>query len=53
VDIYGHYAAKYIADDWVVARDTNNNPLVESTFAKTLYEDDEIHILYTASRTLY
>jgi hypothetical protein len=47
VDIYGQYAAKYTADDWQVARDTNNNPLVESTFAKTLYEDDEIHILYT------
>jgi hypothetical protein len=47
IDIYSAYTAKYITDNWVVARDTNNNPLVESTFAKTLYEDDEIHILYT------
>jgi hypothetical protein len=47
IDIYRQYQAKYITEDWVVERDTNDNPLVESTFAKTLYEDAEIHILYT------
>lgn len=45
-DAFGQYVRKYQAESWQVIRDSNNNPLVEQTFTKTLYEDEDLRILY-------
>jgi len=45
-DAFGQYVRKYINETWEVIRDTNGNPLVEQTFTKTLFEDEDIKILY-------
>lgn len=47
IDAYNQYATKYQYETWTVLKDSNNNPIVEKTFAKKLYEDDTLIILYT------
>jgi hypothetical protein len=47
LDAYNQYATKYQYETWQVLKDLNKNPIVEKTFAKKLYEDDEVIILYT------
>jgi len=45
-DAFGQYVRKYTAETWEVVRDMNGNPLVEQTFTKTLFEDEDIRVLY-------
>ena len=45
-DAFGQYVRKYVAETWEVVRDTNGNPLVEQTFTKKLYEDEDVCVLY-------
>ena len=45
-DAFGQYVRKYQTESWEVVKDTNGNPLVEQTFTKTLFEDEDIRILY-------
>lgn len=45
-DAFGQYVRKYVAETWEVVRDMNGNPLVEQTFTKKLYEDEDIQVLY-------
>ncbi len=47
IDAYNQYATKYQYETWEVLKDTNNNAVVEKTFAKKMYEDDSLIILYT------
>ena len=47
IDAVAQYIKKYDTESWVVVKDTNGNPLVEQTFSKTLYQDEDIQILYT------
>ena len=45
-DAFGQYVRKYVGESWEVVKDMNGNPLVEQTFTKTLFEDEDIRILY-------
>jgi len=47
IDAVSQYIRKYETESWIVVKDTNNNPLVEQTFSKTLYQDEDIQVLYT------
>jgi len=46
IDALSQYVLKYETEPWVVVKDTNGNPLVEQTFSKTLYQDEDIEIHY-------
>lgn len=47
IDIYNQYTKKYEDESWIVLKDSNGNPVVEKTFAKKLFENEYLIILYT------
>lgn len=46
IDSMSQYILKYETEPWAVVKDTNGNPLVEQTFSRTLFQDEDIEIQY-------